>query len=198
MIKAVIFDWFGVCTEEFLKRLVRGLGKKINRDSDAIIKSYKKYELDFTLSKINSRNILKNMFRDLKADKNVNEYLHIFNKTSKTRSDIFQLAKKLKNYYKVALLSDNFDEMTNAIRRKINLKNYFDFAVFSNETGLVKREDKIYKFTIKKLKCRPNECVFIDDKKENIARARRLGVNGILFRDISKLKKELIKTGIKF
>lgn len=197
MIKAIIFDWFGVCTEEFNKRLLRGLSKKIGRGKQSITKSYKKYELDFTLSKINSRNVLKNMFRDLNADKNIDDYLYIFNKTSKIRNEILKLAKMLKDDYKTALLSDNFDEMTKTLRSKIRLNNYFDLVVFSNEMGLVKRKDKIYKVTVKKLKCKPGECIFIDDRKENIARAKRLGINGILFRNIRQVKKDLSLFNVK-
>ncbi|MBI2659788.1 HAD-IA family hydrolase [Candidatus Woesearchaeota archaeon] len=188
MIKAIIFDWFGVCTEEFSKRLVRGLSKEI-KSKNAILKSYGKYELDFTLSKISSGNVLKNMFRDLKVNKSINDYLYIFNKTSKIRSEIFQLAKKLRTKYKTAILSDNFDEMTRTIRRNINLKNYFDIVLFSNEIGLVKRKDRIYRVIIKKLNCKPNECIFIDDKKENIRRAGKLGMNGVLFRNVRQVKK---------
>lgn len=62
-------------------------------------------------------------------------------------------------------------------------------AVFSNEIGLVKRKNKIYKVAIKKLKCKASESIFIDDKKENIERAEKLGINGILFKNTSQLKK---------
>ena len=198
MIKAVIFDWFGLRSEDALKRLVRELRKNIKRNEEDIINSYKKYELDFTLRRINSKNVLKNMFRDLNLNQNINDYLYIFNKTSKIRNEILKLAKMLKKGYKTALLSDNFDEMTKTIRKNIDLKDYFDMVIFSNEIRLVKRKDKIYKVTIKKLKCEPSECVLIDDKKENIARAKRLDMNGILFKNIRQVKRELIKFNVKF
>lgn len=196
MIKAIIFDWFGVCTEEFLKRLVREL-KNIKRDKKDIISSYKKYELNLTLRKINSKNVLKNMFRDLNVNQNINEYLYIFNKTSKIRNKILNLVKTLKKKYKTALLSDNFDDMTKTIRSKIRLNDYFDLVVFSNEIGLVKRKDKIYKATIKKLKCKSEECIFIDDKKENMEMAKKLGINGILFKNASQLKRDLINLNVE-
>lgn len=196
MIKAVIFDWFGVCTEEFLKRLVREL-KAIKRHKKDIISSYKRYELNLILRKINSKNVLKNMLRDLNVNQKINDYLYIFNKTSKIRNEIFNLVRTLKRKYKTTLLSDNFDDMTKAIRIKIRLNNYFDLVIFSNEIGLVKRKDKIYKVAAKKLGCRPSECIIIDDKKENIARAGRLGMNGILFKSISQVKKELRAFNVK-
>ena len=198
MTKAIIFDWFGVCTEDFRTVLARKLHKKINARKEDIIKSYVKYELPITLKKISSRGVLLGMFRELKINKNVGGYLHIFRDKPKLNKEIFKLAKKLKNKYSTFLLSDNFKDMTKVIRRKIRLDNYFDFVIFSNEIGLVKRKDKIYKITIEKLGCRPNECIIIDDKKENIKRARKLGVNGILFRNIKQVKKELTNFNIEF
>ena len=198
MIKAIIFDWFGVCTGEFRKILSKELYKKLNINRNLAVKSYIKYELRFILRKINSKDVLSNMFKELGINKNVNGYLYIFKSKPKLRKEIFKLIKRLKRNYKTVLLSDNFDDMTKTIRKNLDLKKYFDFVVFSNEVGLVKRENKIYKFVISKLKYKPNECVFIDDKKENIRRAKKIGINGILFRDIKQVKRDLIRLNIKF
>ena len=157
MIKAIIFDWLGVCTEDFGKVLGRRLYKKLGINNELIIKSFIRYELSLTLGKINSKDVLSNMFEELSISKNVNDYLHIFKDKPKLNREVFKLTRKLKNKYKTALLSDNFDDMTTTIRKNINLRKYFDYAFFSNEVGLVKRENKIYKFVIKELKCKPNE-----------------------------------------
>ncbi len=154
--------------------------------------------LPFTLRKISTKKVIANMFDELKVNKNIDDFLHIFNSKPKLDKEIFELAKKLKKYYKTALLSDNFDDMTNTIRKNLDFKKYFDLAIFSNEVGLVKREDKIYRFAVKNLRCKPSECVLIDDKKENIQRARRLGINGILFESIKKVKIDLRKLNVKF
>ena len=138
------------------------------------------------------------MFKEFHINKNVNDYVYIFKSRPKLIKEIFKLIKNLRANYKIILLSDNFDDMTKIIRKNFNLEKYFNLAVFSNEIGLVKRENKIYRFVIKKLKCKPKECIFIDDKKENIERARKLGINGILFRkNINLLKRDLRKLNVK-
>ena len=197
MIKSIIFDWFGVCTKEFRKILSEELYKKFGINKKLVIKSYVKYEFPFILRKINSKKVLSNMFKEFHINKNVNDYAYIFKSKPKLRKDVFKLIKKLKANYKTALLSDNFDDMTKTIRKSLYLKRYFDLVVFSNEVGLVKRENKVYKFIIKKLEDKPKECVFIDDKKENIERAGRLGINGILFKNIKQVRTELAKSGVK-
>lgn len=197
MIKAIIFDWFGVCSEEFRKILSRELNKKLGINKKLIVKSYKKYEPIFIISKINSENVLENMFKELGINEDANNFLYIFNSMPKINTEIFKIIRKLKNNHKTALLSDNFDEMTKTIRENLNLKKYFDFVIFSNEVGLVKTENKTYKFVIRKLKCKPSECIFIDDKKENIERARKLGIDGILFKNTNQLKKSLVRLNVK-
>ncbi|MBS3106007.1 HAD family phosphatase [Candidatus Woesearchaeota archaeon] len=197
MIKAIIFDWFGVCTEDFGKVLGRRLYKKLGINNELIIKSFIRYELSLTLGKINSKDVLSNMFEELSISKNVNDYLHIFKDKPKLNREVFKLTRKLKNKYKTALLSDNFDDMTTTIRKNINLRKYFDYAFFSNEVGLVKRENKIYKFVIKELKCKPNECAFVDDNKGNIKRAEKFGIKGILFTNIRQLRRDFIKLNVR-
>ncbi|MBI2651986.1 HAD-IA family hydrolase [Candidatus Woesearchaeota archaeon] len=197
MIKAIIFDWFGVCAEEFTKSISDGLQKILGKNSKLIIKSYKKRELQLILGKMNSETVLRSMFKEFNADNNINDYLYIFNSVTTLNDCIFILIKNLKSEYKTALLSDNFNEMTNAIRKKINLNVYFDVAVFSNEVGLVKRENKIYKFVLGKLKCKSEDCILVDDKIENIQRAGKFGIKGVLYKNVRQLKKDLIRHNVK-
>ena len=42
----------------------------------------------------------------------------------------------------------------------------------------------------------PEECLFIDDLKENIEGARATGMDGIVFESIEQLQSELISRGI--
>lgn len=190
MIKAIIFDWFGVCTEEFRKVLSRELYKELGINKKLAIKTYVKYEFPFILRRINSKTVLSNMFKELGIDKNISYYLYIFRQKPKLRKEIFRLIKNLKINYEIALLSDNFDDMTKTIRKNLDLKRYFDLVIFSNEIGLIKRKNEVYRHIIRKLRCKPTECVFIDDKKENIERTGRLGINGILFKNIKQVRKE--------
>jgi putative hydrolase of the HAD superfamily len=44
---------------------------------------------------------------------------------------------------------------------------------------------------LKKLNLKPNEVAFIDDLKENIEGAKKIGIQTIQFTNISNLRKEL-------
>lgn len=196
--KAIIFDWYGVCVESFIETLSNEINKKSGVSKKLIKKHYQKYELPFVLGKIKGIDILKNIFKELKVNENPKNYGYIFTYLSKLNKKIFDLAKKLNKNYKTALLSDNFSQMTKTIRKKIKLNNYFDFVIFSNEVNLTKTKDKIYKLAFKKLKVKPEEIVLIDDNIKNIRIANKFGVKGILFKNITNLKNDLRKSNVEF
>ena len=43
---------------------------------------------------------------------------------------------------------------------------------------------------------KPNECLFIDDKPENIAGAERAGLHGVVFTNTDQLREALKNEGI--
>ena len=69
--------------------------------------------------------------------------------------------------------------------------------VLSNDVMMKKPELGIYDFLVTKYRLIPNECLFIDDLKENLASAKKILINGIHYTSSYQLKKELNKYAIK-
>lgn len=71
----------------------------------------------------------------------------------------------------------------------------FDEAVISGDVGMHKPEPEIYLLACKRLAVEPGECVFVDDLRENVAGAERVGMTAILHRDsvasVAKLEELL-------
>lgn len=59
----------------------------------------------------------------------------------------------------------------------------FDGAVISFQELLLKPEREIYLRLLRRYDLVPEECFFIDDREENVAAARALGMQGHVFRD---------------
>jgi putative hydrolase of the HAD superfamily len=55
----------------------------------------------------------------------------------------------------------------------------------------------VYKRAIKDLGLNADDCLFIDDMKDNLMTAQKLGMHTIFFKGISNLKTELMMFGIK-
>ena len=64
------------------------------------------------------------------------------------------------------------------------LAELFDAVVISAEVGLHKPQPEIYLLASKRLGVEPEQCVFIDDLRENCAGAEAVGMTAILHRDV--------------
>ena len=66
-----------------------------------------------------------------------------------------------------------------------------DGYVISSEEKAIKPEPEIYQRLFKKYNLKPEECLFTDDRPENIEGGKRLGMDGIVFHDAIQYEQEL-------
>jgi len=66
-------------------------------------------------------------------------------------------------------------------RRRFKTLAAIDDYVVSSAVKLAKPEPEIYKLLLAKYNLKPNECVFIDDRKDNVEAAKALGMSGIVY-----------------
>jgi putative hydrolase of the HAD superfamily len=115
---------------------------------------------------------------------------------------MIKLSKELQQKgYKTGIVTDNKIDRMERIISHFNLRDTFSSIVISAEVGSGKNREDIFLKTFCQLSVKPNECVFIDNKKENLIVPKSLGVLTLFFddtkKDVSKLRKELNNLGIK-
>ena len=66
-----------------------------------------------------------------------------------------------------------------------------DGAVISYEVHQVKPGREIYESLLRKYELKAEECVFLDDREDNLETARKLGLQTILYRNREQAKREL-------
>ena len=66
-----------------------------------------------------------------------------------------------------------------------------DGYVISSEEKVIKPEAEIYLRLFHKFGLRPEECIFTDDRTENIEGGKRLGMKGIVFKNAKQYEEEL-------
>ena len=71
-----------------------------------------------------------------------------------------------------------------------------DGAVFSYTVKQIKPDLEIYETLLNQYQLKPEECVFIDDRMENIEGAKRAGIHGICFETIEQVKEDLKKYNV--
>lgn len=66
-----------------------------------------------------------------------------------------------------------------------------DGYIISSEEKVIKPEPEIYYRLFRKYNLKPEECIFTDDRVENIEGGRRVGMDGIVFKDAKQYEMEL-------
>ena len=66
-----------------------------------------------------------------------------------------------------------------------------DGQIISSEEKVIKPEPEIYQRLFDKFNLKPEECIFADDRAENIEGGSRLGMDGIVFKDAKQYEREL-------
>jgi len=74
---------------------------------------------------------------------------------------------------------------------KHDIFKLLDGRVISCEEHLIKPDPAIYYRMLEKLNLIANECVFTDDRPENIAGAEACGIHGIVFKNAQQFTREL-------
>jgi putative hydrolase of the HAD superfamily len=103
---------------------------------------------------------------------------------------------RMSGRYTVAMLNNESAELNDYRIRQFKLANCFDCFFSSCYVGLRKPHAEIYKLGLKLLQRAAQECVFIDDRAENVAGGQSVGMHGIHFQSPEQLMAELAKLNI--
>jgi putative hydrolase of the HAD superfamily len=97
--------------------------------------------------------------------------------------------------FKTAILSNMPTDMADHVRETFPWLAEFDQHIFSAEVRSAKPEPAIYRHAIEGLGVAPPEALFIDDREENVAGARAIGIRGIRYRSVEQLREDLRAIG---
>lgn len=101
-----------------------------------------------------------------------------------------------KNGYHTYILS-NFPKSTyEKATEELSFEKETTGAIFSYQVKCIKPETEIYKLLLDRYHLVPQECVFIDDRPENIEAAEKLGITGIQFQNQQQAKRRLLELGV--
>ncbi len=98
--------------------------------------------------------------------------------------------------YRIYILSNFSQKAMNDCAPELDYIKKADGAVISYTVGMIKPDPAIFKHLLEKFDIDPSEAVFIDDVRENIEAAAKLGLATILFTGKEDADKELLKLGV--
>ena len=109
----------------------------------------------------------------------LDDWMHIL----RPRLRMLELVRRLKNHgYCVYYLSNIPQDVLELLTER-GVLTQFDGGVASCEVQVNKPDPQIYKALLKKYQLKASECVFIDDRLENVQAAFALGFAGIQMKD---------------
>ena len=109
---------------------------------------------------------------------------------------IDELTTEVKNMGLGLYLLSNAPVVFSENRDFYKILKKFDGIVFSGDIQLAKPGPEIYEYILNKYSLNPRECVFADDREDNIETARRFGIDGYLFRNDASKFLEYIKRNV--
>lgn len=198
MIKSIIFDLGGVLFTNGTNDFVKFLAEKYNLDQDKVgfAVSDSDYGNEYRKGKLKREDFYKILQENLGISEHIDvledEWIKRYKLIEATKDIILDLAKK----YKVYFLSDSVKERVDRLNNEHQFIKWFEDGIFSFDQGIRKPHLELYKIMIEKVKTKPEETVFIDDKEKNLVPARDLGIIGILFENPQQLREELKKLKI--
>ena len=196
MAKAVIFDWGGTCSiGNHMQYVKQRIADKFRLPPEQVDAAVEKNNAAYLTGQLHGEDFFFQLNKALGTTFTLADFERTF-AAIKLNVRVLDIVRQTRKRCKTGLLSDNYKEMVDFIRKKITLGEYFDAAVFSNEAGIKKPDRKIYEMVTGKLGVKPQDCVFVDDREENIFTARNLGMTAIKFEGSEKLETALRTAGV--
>jgi len=200
-IKAIIFDLGNVLVDFNHKRAAERISKFTDKSPQEIFNLFFDSELTglFEEGRISPQEFFLKVKEMLNLKLDYDGFVPIWNGifflTEKNLA-VYNLAKQLKNCYKLALLSNINILHFDYLKKKFPVFDAFHNIITSYEVGFRKPHPLIYKKTLSVLEASPNQVFYTDDRPELAESAKELGIRGFVFRGIEQLKKDLINSGI--
>lgn len=120
-----------------------------------------------------------------------------FNRHAVVNEGLVDLIGELAKSYRVGLLSNAQSVFLRDILAEHNLERLFHYIVISSEVGMIKPNPEIFRHILEKLGVVPAEAIFIDDNVKNTEAAEKVGIRGVQYTDLHKLKQDLASLGVK-
>lgn len=153
--------------------------------------------LELMRGKMTEEEYLFELLRDTNWDITIKDLQRLIRQNlSKYVPGTIEIIKKLKNKYKLILVSDYVLEWKNYILDTNKDLKIFDEMYFSCDLGSLKCDDGTFLNILDLANIKSEETLFIDDSKINIKKAIEQGLKAIIFTNALALEQELIRLGI--
>ena len=175
MIKAIIFDCFGVLYVDpglyFYEKEVENF-ESLKQDL-------------FDIDKQCDRGLIDEVEHDQAIAELTGldyDFIHANIRGEHTLNDeLLQYSQRLRPKYRIGMLSNVGRGGMRSFFSDEQCQRYFDAVILSSDVGVVKPSPEIFSITADRLGVKVEECIMIDDRQDNVEGARAAGMNAVLY-----------------
>jgi HAD superfamily hydrolase (TIGR01509 family) len=183
MIKAVIFDCFGVIRPDRFISAYREMGGDPEADRQFIEENVRAANMGLIP---NSRQVMAD-----RLNISVERWLHALDHGTGVDLQLLDYVEQLRKTYKTAVLSNASRGRLKEIIGEADVDRCFDAIVESGSLGFAKPDPEIYEYTADQLGVRFDECLFTDDNEDYCQAARAVGMQAIAYTSFDQFKTDL-------
>lgn len=199
MIKNIIFDVGMVLVDFCWEKVMHKLGfsgELFERMADATVRS--KAWRDYDRSLLSDEEVLAALIANAPE---LEEEIRLFwDHTADTIACYPYAEKWIRSFkekgYRCYILSNYSERTYRLTRAELPFLALMDGAIFSWQVKQIKPEQEIYRTLLERYQLEPEECVFLDDSRENVEAAGSVGMHAILFTGKERAETELAKLSV--
>ena len=196
-INSIIFDWGGVLIDDPGPPMIEYCYGVLGVSEEVYNEAVGKVISDFRTGHIEEATFWQRVCAELNVAVPEHRSLwgEAFDSVYRPKPEMFALAKGLVNRgYSVALLSNTEMPCVDYFHKQGY--DFFDVLIFSCLEGTKKPQREIYELALARLKCPPQQSVFIDDRPNCVKGAVAAGLNTIQSESPEQAMRELGGFGI--
>ena len=200
-ITTLLFDIGGVILTNGWDEVNRREGTEYFKlDFDETERRHNEIFPDFEKGNVSLNKYVEEVIFYKKRNFNREDFINFIKSRTKPYESSIQILEKLskdKKYLLAAINNESYE--LNLFRiNQFKLYKYFTSFFSSGFLNTRKPEPRIYKIALNVLHKTPSECLFIDDRIENIEEAQKQGIKTIHLTDVKNLHNLLPEKGILF
>lgn len=183
MIKAVIFDCFGVLTTDVWKDYVSSLPEGIR---------LKVHDLNHRRGRgeLSRKDFMDKIVSVIGGD--IDEISKVIKPSGQKNTLLLEYINELKGLgYKIGLLSNVGSNWVREELLSVEDQKLFDDILLSYEVGMIKPDPEMYRLAAKRLGVQPDECLMIDDIGKYCEAARDTGMKAVNYEHFHQAKRAI-------
>ena len=193
MAMTIIFDLGGVLVHLDWDKVCGPLANLSDLSYDAVRKEVENGPIvqSSMLGALNPREFHRELCARLHINIPFDRFIDLWNGLLSANEDMTPLVEELASGHDLALASNTDAIHFSYARQHFGVLRAFNRCFLSYEMGLIKPDPAFFHHVLDSLQTAPGDCLFIDDKPENVQSAEDTGINALVFESVDKLKADL-------